>query len=527
MKGYRHFFNFIVLWNTRRLQPLVLILCCAFFLTFSACHSYSKKVFQAREAFYCSNLESAVNSISEERKKAVNAKNKDVLKLEEAMIRLCQGNFRESETLLREVRDSFDNLENQKLKNNAEKAASMLADDCILAYPGEDYEKVMIRVMLALNSLMMNGEDVRAYANQINLKQEEIIAKSEVDPETKEKVKKSYRNLAIAPYLCGILDDENISAQQDQVREFTKVTQWSPNFHGGREMLERAKNGVHSQKGNGVVYVFALVGHGPFKREVNAEVTQAAMLISDIIISSASKHTVTPTIAPVPIPEITLAPCRYRAAKVTTGDGKSVLTEKITDINTMAIEQFEVNKPWIIARAAARRAVKKAGLYGVKEVAGTNSPEAELLVDLVGILWEASEEADTRCWNLLPGSIQVARLELPAGEHSLQLSASEKSFQHPNSVPGFSFHESPAQYRVNYPTFETDPASPVLSQPSAKKPFQAEPHTRKVWKKLLLAEGLNPSSCRVQVNVLDGRNTYVLVYFGDYGLIGEPHVSGQ
>lgn len=524
MDGLRHFFR---LFSSQRLrQALAMIFACLFCLTFFSCHTYSRKIFRAREAFYCNNLESAVKTISKEIEKPVNKKNKDVLKLEEAMMRLCQGNFRESESLLREVRDSFDALENQKFKTSAEKFSSLLADDCLLSYPGEDYEKVMIRVMLALNSLMMNGDDVRAYANQINMKQEEIIAKSEIDPETKEKVKKSYQNIAIGPYLCGILDDGNITAQQEQIREFTKVTQWSPNFYGGREMLERAKNGTHSQKGNGVVYVFALVGHGPFKRETNAEVTQAALLVSDIIISATAKHTVTPTIAAVPIPEITLAPCRYRSVKVTANDEKTVLTEKITDVNTMAIDQFEVNKPWIIARAVARRAVKKAGLYGVKEVASVNSPEAELLVDLVGIFWEASEEADVRCWNLLPGSIQVARLELPAGDHSLQLAASTTSFQRPDFSPQLCSKDF-VPYSVNYPTFETDPDSPALSQPSAKKPFQAEPHTRKVWKKLLLAEGLNPSSCRVQVNVQDGRNTYVLVYFGDYGLIGEPHVSGQ
>ncbi len=521
MDGSRFFFR--LLSSQRLRQALSMIFVCLFCLTFFSCRTYSRKVFQAREAFYCNNLESAATSISEERQKSANRKNKDVLKLEEAMIRLCQGKFRESESLLREVRDSFDALEDGKLKTNTEKAASLLTDDCVLSYPGEDYEKVMIRVMLALNSLMMNGDDVRAYANQINLKQEEIIAKSEVDPETKEKVKKSYRNLAIGPYLCGIIDDENISAQQEQIREFTKVTQWSPNFHGGREMLELAKNGVHSQKGNGVVYVFALVGHGPFKREVNAEVTQAALLVSDIIISATAKHTVTPTIAPVPIPEITLAPCRYRAAKVTVDNEKSVLTEKITDINTMALEQFEVNKPWIIARAVARRAVKKAGLYGIKEVAGTSSPEAELLTDLVGILWEASEEADTRCWNLLPGSIQVARLELPEGEHTLRLAATEKSFQNLNPVANFPNGKLNAPYSVNYPTFETNPET--LETDCAPRRTHAEPHVRRVWKKVLHSDGLNPSSCDVQVNVQDGRNAYVLVYFGDYGLIGKPHVG--
>ena len=34
---------------------------------------------------------------------------------------------------------------------------------------------------------------------------------------------------------------------------------------------------------------------------------------------------------------------------------------------------------------------------------------------------EATEAADTRCWGLLPDKIQVLRLELPAGQHTINL----------------------------------------------------------------------------------------------------------
>jgi len=512
-------------------QFVLLVLALALCLT--GCHSYIMKVNKAREAFYCNNLDSATETIVTEREKTSNRKNADVMKLEEAMMRMCQGEFRQSEALLREVRDSFDALEEQKVKSFAEKATSMLADDCVTSYKGEDYEKVLIRVMLALNSLMIDGSDARAYANQINMKQEEIIAKSDEDPETKEKIKKSYKMLSIGPYICGILDDENVSGQQEQIKEFTKVTEWSPNFTGGRQQLERVKSGVSSQKGNGTVYVFALVGHGPYKVEKNAEVTQAALLITDLIVSATSKHSVPPTIAPVPIPEINLAPCRYRAAKITVDDsGEPVLTEKITDVNTMALEQFEVNKPWIIARAAARRIVKKAGIYGIKEATGTSSTGAEVLLDLAGVLWEASENADTRCWNLLPGSIQVARLELPAGEHDLNLAATSESF-----VGSSWTVENAQRYAsgVYLPPPGPGPHHPGPAPHPGPGPHHPgpgpyagpgpDPHVHRVWKQVLHESGLNPASCRVHVNVEDGRNSYVLVYFGDYGLIGSPHVN--
>ncbi len=50
-----------------------------------------------------------------------------------------------------------------------------------------------------------------------------------------------------------------------------------------------------------------------------------------------------------------------------------------------------------------------------------NGWPVNLLIDLGGIAWEATEQADTRCWGLLPDRIQVMHVELPAGEHRVAL----------------------------------------------------------------------------------------------------------
>jgi len=42
-------------------------------------------------------------------------------------------------------------------------------------------------------------------------------------------------------------------------------------------------------------------------------------------------------------------------------------------------------------------------------------------MDAAGVVWEATESADTRCWSLLPDTIQVLRVELPAGRHTVAL----------------------------------------------------------------------------------------------------------
>jgi hypothetical protein len=78
--------------------------------------------------------------------------------------------------------------------------------------------------------------------------------------------------------------------------------------------------------------------------------------------------------------------------------------------------------PQIVGRAVARRSVKKAVIYGTKEAMGVQRGSVESFsLDVAGVVWEATERADTRCWGLLPSKIQVLRLELPVGQYPLSL----------------------------------------------------------------------------------------------------------
>jgi hypothetical protein len=127
-----------------------------------------------------------------------------------------------------------------------------------------------------------------------------------------------------------------------------------------------------------------------------------------------------PDFAPVMIPYIVPSDDVRTALSVSIGGKWKGQTETLTDINRMAVEQFEAVKPQIIARAVVRRTMKKGLLYGTKEVIDAN-PWVSLAMDVGGMIWESMETADTRSWNLLPAEIQVARLEVPAGEHHLTL----------------------------------------------------------------------------------------------------------
>lgn len=384
------------------------------------CATHTDRLVEIRENFYAGNLTLAEVAVEKhlERPKG----EADVLKLDRAMIELASGESQKAEQTFREVRDSFDFLEQKSL---AESALTMVTDDKAAAYPGEDYEKVILRAFLALSNLMHDGGDAEAYALQVAQKQDQIIQQGR--DKNGENPKLTYKRVALGAYLRGVLNEASHANYDDVTRSWATVVSWEPEFAFGKQDLDRAQNGHHSAPGNGVLYVFTLVGRGPYKEEVSEVPTQAALLIADRIITATSKHSLPPTIAPVKVPRVALTPNRVRNVLVYTNGLAAGRTETITDVGRLAVEQYQAIYPQVIARAVARRVIKKGAVYGAKEAMDVNSPAIELAMDLGGVLWEATESADTRCWGLLPDRIQVLRLELPAGDHRIGLRAANNT----------------------------------------------------------------------------------------------------
>ncbi|MCA9106771.1 MAG: hypothetical protein KDA83_15220 [Planctomycetales bacterium] len=382
-------------------------------VTMSGCATHAKRLELARRDFYRGDLHSANERLVEEI--ARQPKDVEVLQLDQAMIELLQGRPDQAERLLLESRDR---LAFHEQRDVGETAMTWLTDDTKRAYEGDDYEKVLLRVFLALSNLMDDGDDVTAYAFQINETQQRIINEA-ADPEG-ENPKAAYTQVALGPYLYGLIREATHLNYDDAERAYERVVEWAPNFPAGVEDLERARGGVHCEQGNGVVYVIGLVGRGPYKVERDEIPTSQAMLIADRILSAVGEHNVTPTIAPIKIPAIYVPANPLDRLAVFAGDQYVGDTEVITDVGQLARDQYQAMMPQVMGKAIARRAVKKAALYAAKSAMNTQGI-GELALDLVGIAWEATEAADTRCWGLLPETIQVRRIELPAGRHRLSV----------------------------------------------------------------------------------------------------------
>lgn len=410
-------------------------------LTLTGCVSqYSKHLCDMRQDFYQGRTVVALQK-NEERKQEAPSQEQDVLELNAAIVELSRGNPASAEQKLRTVRNHFDDIENQSLQQGAEKLLSYWTDDNRRSYEGEDYEKVLIRSFLAISNLLQQGDDAQAYSYQIAQKQKEIIDRGATLPSSKENPKLAYQQVALGPYLEGLLWESTWLNQSDAAAAYQKVVDWAPNFVEGGNSLRRAQTGVPAKKGHGVVYVFALVGRGPYKVQERAEATSTALLIADRIFSAVNQYSVPPTVAPVLIPAIHCEESPVQSVQISVDGRNAAATETILDVNQMAEGQFEVIRDQIIARAIVRRIVKKGTLYAAKDIGNVNG-WVSLAMDVGGVVWEASETADTRCWGLLPAKIQVARLELPEGDHLLSFRSC-----------GYSRHAEGAPYQTSIRVF--------------------------------------------------------------------------
>lgn len=376
------------------------------------CSTHAQRLQQPRQLFYDNQIDSAhaqLQKLSDKR-----GRDATVIELDLAMADLVRGDPAGAERRLREVRDKWDHLEQASA---LESATSMLTDDQRRAYSGEDYEKLLLRTFLSLSSLMQDGVDAESYTLQLLDKHEKLQVKA--SERWGPVASTAYQPPAIGFYLRGLLRESTHSNYDDALRAYELTSQFLPDPSFVAADIQRVTQGVHSHKGNGVLYVFALVGRGPYKVEVAEYATSDALLIADRIVSAVGQYSVPPTLAPVKIPRIASPPKQFDVISVSLGNQVAGFTLPLADLDALATSTYEAKLPEVMARAVSRRVMKKGAVYLAKDQLQASAPLASLGMDAVGVAWEATESADTRCWGLLPREIQVLRLELPAGTHQL------------------------------------------------------------------------------------------------------------
>ena len=116
----------------------------------------------------------------------------------------------------------------------------------------------------------------------------------------------------------------------------------------------------------------------------------------------------------VAIPTIDSYRPRFSGIEVAVG-GVKTGGALVEDVETIAIETFNAQRPIILLRTLARAL----GKYLIYRKANKENEALGLLVNLAGVV---TEQADTRSWRTLPNQIFMVRMPIPAGTHTLKLS---------------------------------------------------------------------------------------------------------
>jgi hypothetical protein len=239
--------------------------------------------------------------------------------------------------------------------------------------------------------------------------------------------------LALSSYLAAAVQSESPTRHQETEAAIADIGNWNPAFLRHDKRSSDGEFGTRCKHGNGTLHVIALVGTAPRWVSESAEPTSAALLIADQIISATGKHTLPPTIASVkiakPEPAGYLLPAGSLRCIVGPSNSSpqqaatSPLTfSTVVDMHEVAQASYNEHRDQEIAAAITRRVMKKGAVYVLKETQNIHRNSlVDLGINVAGIAWEAMEKADTRSWRMLPGRIDIARTELPAGQWTTRL----------------------------------------------------------------------------------------------------------
>lgn len=307
---------------------------------------------------------------------------------------------------------------------------SLLLNDRVYDYSPPDYEKVFVTSKLAMLYAAKNDLDKARVAIKQTHEREAIIARfnedqyrqmqEEVEAEGEsstsyrkldgypvkqfesEKVRSlvnSYQN-ALSHYLAGFvyesLNEPSLAAAG--YRKAIELNSGSATLESGlAEMEQRLRNR-------------------------QPQTTDLLIVVENGTIAKRESLTV-----PVPVPverDLMWIPMSFPVYRETAEnfnsfphvklDGETQYADPIMDVDAMAIRDLKDKMPWIITRSIARASLKAAAQYQARK-------QDPLLGFAVGLSAFLTEGADERMWRTLPSEIRLIRLQLPYGEHQLEI----------------------------------------------------------------------------------------------------------
>lgn len=317
-------------------------------------------------------------------------------------------------------------------------ASKLAISDTIAPYEGEDFEKVLVYLYTAMNNVNLGKpQDAVVEARRAD----EMLKKMLVHYEKEGEVGTLYKQDAFMLWLVGLFYEmEGQSGYNDAFLAYKAAAKSYGEDYGtygmgapkflGEDLVRTAKlvhfndeatkfaqqtgaSGESAEKlAQGMAEVIVIYGAGeaPSKEEFFIDGTMPDGYVMRIA-----------------LPKFVAVPYNGTCANIR-ANGQQVQTELAEPISQIVLKNFEHRLPAIQLRAIARATVKYAATKVAQAAVGGGDNAsggrqlAGALVGLAGnVAAAASEAADLRSWTTLPGSVNVARIWLPAGPQTIEV----------------------------------------------------------------------------------------------------------
>ena len=324
--------------------------------------------------------------------------------LNTGLLKSITGDF---EGAVRDLQSAKDILNSLQAISVSENLAAATVNETLRSYDGSPSERVLLHVLLSIDYLMLNDLD----AARVEVLQAQVVMNELATAD------RPVGQLASAHYIAGLvyelggeLDDARISYRK--ALNLMALRDMTPPLS-----LQRSLQSINWQLG-------VDEGSHRYREQFFLPVDPADPDMAEIVVIywdgvvTSKRGTSTSVWAPQLNQIVSLAlpyypPSNYveKPLYLSIAGGQH-RTETIEDIETLAREDLGDESAAIMAMTLARMVSKYQLVDSVKD----QNPGLGMVANFFTLLTEA---ADTRSWNMLPSTIQIARFSLPAGEHPL------------------------------------------------------------------------------------------------------------
>ena len=341
--------------------------------------------------------------------------------MDAGMVHLQCNNFGAAQDHFRNAEQLAEGLWTKSLSRNA---ASFLANDYLIKYPGEDYERVMIHLMSAIGYLQTGELDealveCRRLDSLLNLYN------------TKYEKKNVYKEDAFARYLSGILnedDGELDDAFIDYLLAARAYLEYDKDYgtpvpESLQQDLQRLAVAVDRIEDAESIFK-DFPGHR-WSTQVDAGDDGKIVFIE--FVGNAPEKVEDRIYIPTRRGPVTIAFPRMETDPPACGGGRLVLRsgpttiesklELVEDINRIALKNLDDRKGRVITKTVARAVAKQVVIEGISNQ-GDDGMQSTIAT-ILNLINMAVERADTRSWRTLPGEIHMARVSVPPGVYAV------------------------------------------------------------------------------------------------------------